>query len=74
MRDVAHRPLVYSKAGCAEALSLSTRTLDRLKREGEFDVRPIQLTRKAIGFCEDEVRAWVERKKQERDEKLRSAG
>lgn len=52
-------PRVLSSAETAKTLNCSLATLRRLVRAGEMPM-PVQLSRRAIGFREDELREWLD--------------
>jgi predicted DNA-binding transcriptional regulator AlpA len=49
---------VLSKKEAAKLCGISTATLDRLRKAGDF-VKPIQLATQVIGFKRTEVDAWI---------------
>lgn len=53
--------LVYRREECAEKIQISVRSLDRLVKAGQF-VTPVKLTRKAVGFSVEDVKAWVKQR------------
>jgi prophage regulatory protein len=59
---VLRKKLVKEKTG------LSFASIDRKERVGDFPAR-IQLGRKAVGWIEAEIDAWIEKRRDERDHK-----
>ena len=49
---------VLKKKDAAKLCGISTATLDRLRKKGEF-VRPIQLGEQAIGFLRVDLEGWI---------------
>jgi prophage regulatory protein len=60
---VLRKRLVKEKTG------LSSASIDRKERAGDFPVR-IQLGTKAVGWIEAEIDAWIEKRRDERDRKV----
>ena len=59
---------ILRKGPVREKTGLSSATIDRKERAGDFPAR-VQLGEKAVGWLESEVDTWIEKRVAERGER-----